>query len=120
MFIFGAVWFTVLFGKMWAKEMDFNPAGDEKAKAMGMNKPLILNFISNLVLAAAFYQIYPEIMLSPLPGYKMLLLMWVAFSLPIFANAAIWERKSWKLVLINSAQSLISIFILTGVMYYFR
>ncbi|TSC70906.1 MAG: hypothetical protein CEO12_31 [Parcubacteria group bacterium Gr01-1014_46] len=120
-FAFGAFWFTVLFGQTWAKLMDFNPAGDDVARQMGMGKPLVQNFISNLVIATVFYYMIPQLLVSSyLSLAKVLFIVWLAFSLPIFANAAIWERKSWKLVLINSAQSLISLAIVSSIVYYMQ
>jgi hypothetical protein len=57
-FVFGAVWFTVLFGHKWAKLMDFNPAGDAKAREMGMTKPLIMNFLLNVVTVSVVYCLF--------------------------------------------------------------
>ncbi|HRH26731.1 MAG TPA: DUF1761 domain-containing protein [Parcubacteria group bacterium] len=118
-FVFGAFWFTVLFGKKWAKLMDFNPASEEKYKNMGMKKPLVLNFLSNLLIVGVVYWLAPQLLTS---GYfdlwKMLLVVWLGFSFPIYANAGIWERKDWKLVWINSAQSLIALTLISAVIYF--
>ncbi len=119
-FAFGAFWFTVLFGKKWAELMDFNPASNDKYKDMGMAKPLVLNFLTNVIIAGVVYSVLPQILSLGIPAYKALLVIWLGFSFPIFANAAIWERKSWKLVVINSAQSLISLFILASIIYYMQ
>ena len=118
-FIFGAVWFTFLFGKTWARLMDFNPAGDEKAKEMGMGQPMVLNFLSNLLIAGVLYYIIPQILVSSFTNLlKVFGVVWLAFSFPIFANAAIWERKSWKLVAINSVQNLIALAIVSAIVFY--
>jgi hypothetical protein len=118
-FVFGAFWFTVLFGKTWAKLMDFNPAGDAKAKQMGMGKSLAMNFLSNVVIATSLYFLFPQLLATSFTDLlKIVYLMWLAFSFPIYANAAIWERKTWKLVLINSAQGLISATIVSAIIYY--
>ncbi|KND49843.1 MAG: hypothetical protein AB198_00345 [Parcubacteria bacterium C7867-003] len=117
-FVFGAFWFTVLFGKEWARLMDFNPAGDELARQNGMTKSLIMNFLSNVIIAGVFYYMIPNIQVdSYMELLRILFIVWLGFSFPIFANAAIWERKSWKLVLINSVQSLISLAIVSAIVY---
>ena len=117
-FAFGALWFTVLFGRTWAKLMDFNPAGDAKAKEMGMTQPLILNFLLNVVVASAIYCLFPQLLTLSLWNFlKIVLLIWLGFSFPIYANAAVWERKSWKLVAINSVQSLIAYGIVSTIVY---
>lgn len=119
MFVFGAVWFTFLFGKMWAKLMDFNPAGDEKAKEMGMAGPMVLNFVTNLISASVVYYLFPQLLsLSFFDFLWGVLIVWFGFSFTIYANAAIWERKSWKLVMLNSAHGIISFGLLSSVIYY--
>jgi hypothetical protein len=117
-FVFGAFWFTVLFGKEWSRLMDFNPASDEKAKQLGMAKPLFANFLSNVLIATVFYYMVDQMLVFSYAGLlRVVFVVWLGFSFPIFANAAIWERKSWKLVAINSAQSLISLAIVSGIIY---
>ena len=119
-FVFGAFWFTVLFGKTWAKLMDFNPANNDKFKDMGMKKPLVLNFLSNVLIAYVVYWLTPQLLTSSyFDLWKVLFVVWLGFSFPIFANAAIWERKTWKLVAINSAQSLVALTIVSLIIYSF-
>ena len=59
-FGFGALWFTFLFGRKWAELMDFNPASAHKYRDMGMAKPLVMNFISNVIIASVVYYILPQ------------------------------------------------------------
>lgn len=118
-FIFGAVWFTVIFGRTWAKLMGFDASQNGQGEKMSMVKPLIMNFLVNILI------VYSVNYLSPLPEsllnfFQILFIVWLGFSFPIFANAAIWERKTWKLVFINSAQSLIALLIAGTVVYYMR
>ncbi len=121
MFIFGAIWFTFLFGKVWARLMGFNPDGDAEAKEMGMVKPLIMNFLCNVIVASVVYYIFPELLFVSFGEFlKIILVIWLGFSFPIYANAAIWERKSWKLVLINSVHGIISLTLLSAVIYFMQ
>ncbi len=120
-FAFGALWFTVLFGKTWGRLMDFNPAGDAKAREMGMAKPLVMNFITNVIIASVIYWLAPQLFaLSFSSLIHILFIVWLGFSFPIYANAAIWERKSWKLVVINCAQSLIALLIASAIIFYMQ
>ncbi len=118
-FAFGALWFTVLFGKKWAELMDFNPASAHKYKDMGMAKPLVANFLTNVIVAGVVYYIFPQIFsLTFVDFLKTILIIWLGFSFPIYANAAIWERKSWMLVVINCAQSAIAISLVSAIIYF--
>ena len=121
MFAFGALWFTVLFGKTWARLMDFNPAGDEEARKMGMTKPLIVNFLLNVLVASVVYYLFPQLLSVSFSDFlKAILIIWLGFSFPIYANSAVWERKSWKLVVINSAQSIVAFILVSAVVYYMQ
>lgn len=120
-FAFGALWFTVLFGKTWAKLMDFNPAGDAKAKQMGMAKPLVLNFLTNVISAKVVYYLYPQLLALSFGEFlRIIIMIWFGFSFTIYANAAIWERKSWKLVVINSVQSVLAFTLISAVVYFMQ
>lgn len=116
-FIFGAVWYTFLFGKTWAKLMGFDSDGGDM-KGEGMAKPMIMNFILNLVLVFAFYKVFPVYKSADMVTWQVVFFSWLAFVFPVYANAAVWERKSWKLVLINVAYSLLLFTILSWVMGY--
>lgn len=124
MFIFGALWFTVLFGKTWAKLMGFTaekmtPQEQEEAKNMGMVKPMIANFLSNVLVAGVVYYLFPQFLsFSFADFFRIMFIIWLGFSFPIFANAAIWERKSWKLVIINSVQGILALGIVSAIVYY--
>ena len=120
-FVFGALWFTVLFGKTWAKLMDFNPAGDQEAKKMGMTKSLIANFLLNVLVASVVYYLFPQLFSVSFGDFlKVIFIIWLGFSFPIYANSALWERKSWKLVVINSVQSIISFALVSGIVYFMQ
>ena len=120
-FGFGALWFTVLFGKTWVKLMDFNPAGDEEARKMGMAKPLVANFLLNVLVAAVVYYLFPQLLALSFGDFlKTIFIIWLGFTFPVYANSAVWERKSWKLVVINSTQSIIAFILVSAIVYYMQ
>ncbi len=124
-FAFGAFWFTVLFGRKWAALMGFTAdkmTAEEQAeaKSMGMVKPLVLNFLSNVIFVSVVYCLYTTQLFTFSYGefMKIILVIWLGFTFPVYANYAVWERKSWTLVLLNSTQSLIALFITTLIIYF--
>lgn len=116
-FVFSAIWYTFLFGRTWAKLMGFQMP-EESAEKFDMKKPMIINFLVDLVLVYAFYKIFPVFMSADIPGYQALIYSWLAFAFPIYANVAIWEKKSWKLVYLNIAYSVLAFALLSAVVYY--
>ena len=107
-FILGFLWYTPLFGKAWAKEMNFDmsrkPTGGEMAK--GLTFMVIGNFLMAYVLA------HNNAAWSFVPGTKdftpMMTIMnatfftWLGFYLPVDLSRVAWEKSSWKLFGINT------------------
>ena len=119
LFVFGAVWYTLLFGKLWAKLSEFSPESQARMKGMGMAKPMIMNFVLQLITAYVVYYLYPQIIALTFSSFlEKVVLIWFAFSFSVYANQAIWEGKQWKLVFLNTAYGLISVFIISLIVYY--
>ena len=121
LFIFGALWYTVLFGKLWAKLMEFTPEQMAKAKAKGMAKPLAINFLLNIVSASVIYYLYPQIRALSLAEFiKVIVIIAIGFTLPQYFNQTLWENKSWKLAVLNSIQAILYFAIAASVIYYMQ
>jgi len=52
-FILGFIWYTPLFGKVWAKELGMNT--DQKPPASLMVKGMVMNLIGNFFMVFVFY-----------------------------------------------------------------
>jgi hypothetical protein len=118
-FIFGSLWFTVLFGRMWGELNGFFKPGEQmKGSMKGMAKELAANFLLNVITASAVYYLFPQVALSLGTFLKAVLIVWLGFGFTIYANQALWERKPWKLVALNSAYGIISSVLVAAVVYY--
>jgi hypothetical protein len=108
-FILGFLWYTPLFGKAWAREMEF----DMSVKPTGaqMTRGLILGFIGNIFLAYVFahniaaWSFVPgmEEMSVTQTVMSAVVFTWLGFYLPVDLNTVAWEGKSWKLFAINTS-----------------
>ena len=108
LFIFGALWYTVMFGRMWARLMEFTPEQMAKGKEKGMTKPLIINFLLNVVTASVLYYVFPLLIALSLAEFiKIVLIVCVGFTLPQYVNQTLWESKSWKLIVLNSVHAVL-------------
>lgn len=107
-FILGFLWYTPLFGKAWAKEMNFDmsrkPTGGEMAK--GMIFMVIGNFLMAYVLAhnnAAWSFVLGAKDFSPtMTIMNASFFTWLGFYLPGDLSRVAWEKSSWKLFGINT------------------
>jgi hypothetical protein len=117
-FFFGFLWYTPLFGKVWAKEMGLDitekpPAG---AMAKGMILMVIGNFLMAYVLAHDLTVWNPEFWgMGPMEGSKAMFaviaafFLWLGYFVPQDLNRVAWEKGSWKLFLINTSYHFLSL-----------
>lgn len=110
-FLLGGLWYSpVLFGKTWMKENGFTDEDLEKesqAKIFGLSFLFFLVMSGNLAafLAAPETDLQFGILAGFLAGFG-----WVALSLAVIA---LFERRSWKYMLINGGYMVIA-FVLMG------
>ena len=125
-FILGFLWYTPLFGKAWAKEMEFDmsvkpPAG---ALAKGMIFMVIGNFFLAYVFAhnIAAWSFVPGMDKISLPLQIVIprfLLGWV-FIFPVDLGTVAWENKSWKLFFINTGYHFMMLLVASVIITYMR
>ena len=116
-FVFGFLWYTVLFGKAWGTEMKLDMSVKPPASAMikGMAFMLIGNFFMAFVFANnnAAWSFVPgmdkmgmtESVLNA-AGFT-----WLGFFLPGDLGRVAWENHSWKLFAINTVYHLLNLVI---------
>ncbi|MFZ1806589.1 MAG: DUF1761 domain-containing protein [Cyclobacteriaceae bacterium] len=121
-FILGFLWYTPLFGKVWAKEMGFDPsvkpAGGEMAK--GMIIMIVGNFFFAYVFAhnMAAWSFVPGMDQMPKIGTIMnsAIFTWLGFYLPVDIGTVTWEKKSWKLFWINTGYHLVMLLVTAAIL----
>jgi hypothetical protein len=117
-FIVGAIWYSLLFGKMWQREVGLS---NEQLKS-GANMPLIfgLCFLLEFIVVLTLGHLFA--FLQPNPHQKMMLA--VGFGLAIMSPAVginyLYQRKSLKLFLIDAGHFVVGmavvglVFVLLG------
>jgi len=113
-FILGFLWYTLLFAKIWTKEMgyDQNKRPDSKTMIKGMLILLLSSFMYCWVLAFYFagWKLLPG---SPAEsgtltfGINCAISVMIGFFIPINLSRVVWEKHSWKLFFINTGYYLI-------------
>jgi hypothetical protein len=111
-FFIGFIWYTPLFGKVWAKEMGFNTG--TKPTSAQMTRGLALGVIGSFLLAYVFahnnaaWSFVPGMDQMPAVGtiLNSAIFTWLGFYVPVDLNSVAWEGKSWKLFFINTGYHL--------------
>ncbi len=113
-FIFGFIWYTVLFGRASAEEVNLNLDFDHKTPVSEMARSMRLNVLANFfltyVLAYSLAILSPATWGSSVVGQTPIALsfyavffIWLGFMVPVLMNSVAWENTPWKLFAINSA-----------------
>ncbi len=116
-FIFGFIWYTPLFGKIWGKEMGYDPniKPDNTTMIRGLSFAAIGNFLFAWVLAWTLvgWQFIPGAeKISPLMNaMNSSFFLWLGFYVPVHLNGVAWEKKSWKIFAIDGGYHFLSLLI---------
>ena len=112
-FAVGAVWYSVLFGKAWQRELGMS---DEQLKA-GFNMPLVFGvcFLLELLVALTVGHMFDY--LEPNDRSKMMITVGLAIGImaPVIGINYLYQRKSLKLFLIDAGHFVFGMAALGGV-----
>src|SRR5688500_9370586 len=125
-FFLGFIWYTPLFGKVWARENGFDmsvkPTGGQMAK--GMIFMVIGNFFLAYVFAhnIAAWEYVPgmDVMPNVAKVANAAIFTWLGFYLPVDLSAVAWENKSWKLFGINTGYHFLMLVVAASILTYMK
>lgn len=106
--VLGWLWYGPLFGKMWSRETKMKM----ETKNMGMSYGLM--FLGSLVMAYVlshaiiFAGTYLQMTGAP-AGLMSGFFNWIGFVAPVTLGSVLWEKKSWKLWILNNGYYLITL-----------
>ena len=121
LFIFGALWYTVIFGKIWSKLMGMTSEQMEQAKKGGMVGKMVIMFVLNLLTVLSVSYLLPRVLdLSFREFYTTIFIIWLGFSFPLLMGGYLWEGKSWKLVLLNAVYGVLSLKLVSAIIYFWK
>lgn len=119
-FVLGFLWYTPLFGKVWAKEMGFNL--DVKPPSSALVKGMVIMVIGNFLTAYVFahniavwnpvtWGLAPSEVSVAMLAFSAAFFTWLGFFLPMDLNTIAWEQRSWKLFFINTSYHFLSLLV---------
>ena len=106
------IWYSdYVLGKQWRSYMtnlfsSTKPSNKAMAKMFGIQ--FVLTLITNFTLARALVYVGA---FSWSSAFAVALAVWIGFVAVIEGSAIVWEKKSWKLVAINSGVYLVTFII---------
>lgn len=119
-FLLGWLWHSpVLFGKMYMKLSNMDKMDKKKMDAMkkGMGQSLFFQFVVTLVTAyvLAYFLNYAGAK-TIVDGAMVGLWAWIGFVATVMIGMVIWERKPFKLFLINAGHVLVSLVVMGAIL----
>ena len=107
-FVIGALWYSVLFGKVWMRLSGMDKKKIEKERKKGMAKSYAAGFAVLVVMAfvlAHFVDMAEAA--TVLEGAQAGFWAWLGFVATIMLNKVLWEGKPFKLYLLDAAHYLV-------------
>lgn len=127
-FFLGFIWYTPLFGKLWAKELGLKM--DEKPASSVMIKGMAIMVIGNFLMAYVFahniavwnpvtWGLAAPADMTPVNMALMAsIFTWLGFYLPGDLSRMAWENNSWKLFFINTVYHFLSLLVAAMIISY--
>ena len=114
-FAVGALWYGPLFGKQWMKLSGITPQkmkSSKKSPAKSMGIGFVLTVVTATILACVLAHVQAGTMAEAL---QIAFVIWLGFPMPVEAGSVIWEGKPFKLLVLNSLHSLVSLLIMAAI-----
>ncbi len=103
--VIGFMWYSpALFGKQWMKLTGIKPSKKDKD---GMGNKMLVAFIAELVLAAVMLGIIKWAGVITIQGALAVgFITWLGFVATMTLNEILWQKKPFKLYILNNAHNL--------------
>lgn len=126
LYIIGALWYSVLFGKTYAKIMGMESCTPEEMKKMQSEMKLayIIQFITTIITVWMLSSQINFLGLTGLTPYVYGVFIWFGYILPIQISMILWSQTKkpywFKQVLISGGNQLVSILVAVLILTLFK
>ena len=116
-FMFGGLWYTILFGKAWKSEMGIDTAKEQEMQASGsMVKAMIVGFMTGLVSTFVMaYLLHAAGMLSISAAFTLSLLIGLGIVGMTVISDGFYSEHSLKLIAIDTVYRVLQLIIVSVV-----
>ncbi len=117
MYALGALWYSVLFGKAWARAGKMTKEMMEAAQKKGMAWRYVLMLVGSFLTAyilAHFIQYTGSMQFTD--GMVGGFWIWLGFYVPVLSGQVLWEGKPFAYYLINVTYYLVGLLLMGGIL----
>ncbi len=110
--LLGMIWYGPLFGKAWMKIVKLKKK-DAKSGPLSM----ILAFVMSLLMFTILSYFIDIFAITAIPqGIALAAMMWLGFMVPKDMSPVLWQKKSFRLFLINASYGFVTVAIAGAVL----
>ena len=118
--IVGFIWYGPLFGKMWKKLMGFTDV-HMKSMRLSVAQAILLGCVTAVAMSYVLgHFVVFEGVTDVGRAWELAFWLWLGFFATTTAGSFIWEGKPFKLFLLNTAEQLVALFLMTLVFALWR
>jgi hypothetical protein len=115
--VLGYVWYSLLFGKMWAEELRRHCGDRPSPSPAEMGAKLVGTFISNLIAAGAMVYLFRRTGIADMShALRLGAAAGVGFSATAITMAYIWESKPTKIWFIDAGYNIVGCLLLAVIL----
>lgn len=117
-YVIGFLWHGPLFGKQWIKLSNLPEPKKDEMKFSMMLPGLSANFVMVFVQSAVLGRAFQLVSLANI-GEALIIatIIWLPFSALLLVNIYAWSGKPVKLMVLDSAHALVSLYAIAAILY---
>ncbi len=124
-FMLGFFWYGPFFGSTWASlvKMDISKPPSAEEMSTGMSLSFLNAILSSSVLSVlvqiwrpSVWGVGPDYESKVFYGTVTAFVIWLGFYLPVGLNTLAWERKPWKLFVLNTGYHLTNLVLMAVIL----
>ena len=112
--VIGMLWYGPLFQKQWMKLAGITPQGMKKMKLSPM-AAMSMGFVASLVTAYVL-SVFVGGVMAWTAAANFVFWIWLGFVAPVQLGVFLWEGRSFKLFILNTSYSLVTLVVMAGIL----
>lgn len=112
--VIGMLWYGPLFQKQWMKLAGITPQSMKKMKLSPV-AAMSMGFVASLVTAYVL-SVFVGGVMAWTAAANFVFWIWLGFVAPVQLGVFLWEGKSFKLFILNTSYSLVTLVVMAGIL----